>query len=219
MEDSKQLLNDIQTRNKKIEGRLNKINTNDSHRGKIEIQELKKELNKVKTDLGTLEYNMSFDDKINKGELKVLNGEYNNLKKKLESIEREMIHKENMELLKKGELSGIDKIKTEKNELENQIGQIEDQGRLINYIGKDIREANRNLNEAAVTVKDQDNKINNITDKVDNNQVKIGQAEAIENQMIRIAKCQRCALYSLIIILFIADIILSIVLIYKNFHK
>ena len=83
MEDSKQLLNDIQTRNKKIEGRLNKINTNDSHRGKIEIQELKKELNKVKTDLGTLEYNMSFDDKINKGELKVLNGEYNNLKKKI----------------------------------------------------------------------------------------------------------------------------------------
>ena len=170
MEDSKQLLNDIQTRNKKIEGRLNKININDSHRGKIEIQELKKELNKVKTDLGTLEYNMSFDDKINKGELKVL---------KLESIEREMIHKENMELLKKGELSGIDKIKTEKKELENQIGQIEDQGRLINYIGKDIREANRNLNEAAVTVKDQDNKINNITDKVNNNQVKIGQAEAI----------------------------------------
>ena len=215
MEDSKQLLNDIQTRNKKIEGRLNKINTNDSHRGKIEIQELKKELNKVKTDLGTLEYNMSFDDKINKGELKVLNGEYNNLKKKLESIEREMIQKENMELLKKGELSGIDKIKTEKKELENQIGQIEDQGRIIDYIGKDILEANRNINEAAVGVRDQDNKIDNIGNKVDSNQVKITQAEIIEKQMIRTAKCQKFLMVILAGLLFIADIVLVIVFFMK----
>ena len=162
---------------------------------------------------------MSFDKSIEKGDLKVQTGEYNNLKKKLESLEKELIQGENMELLKQGKLTGMDKIKTEKNELENQIGEIEDQGRLLDYIGKDIREANRNINEAAITVKDQDNRINNVTDKVDNNQVKMGQAEAIENQMIRIAKCQRCALYSLIIILFIADIILSIVLIYKNFHK
>ena len=215
MEDSKQLLNDIQTRNKKIEGRLNKINTNDSHRGKIEIQELKKELNKVKTDLGTLEYNMSFDDKINKGELKVLNGEYNNLKKKLESIEREMVQKENMELLKKGELSGIDKIKTEKNELENQIGQIEDQGRIIDYIGKDILEANRNINEAAVGVRDQDNKIDNIGNKVDSNQVKITQAEIIEKQMIRTAKCQKFLMVILAGLLLIADIVLVIVFFLK----
>ena len=205
MEDSKQLLNNIKKRNKKIEDRLNKVNINDPYR--------------VKADISTIEYNMSFDKSIEKGDLKVQTGEYNNLKKKLKSLEKELIQGENMELLKQGKLTGMDKIKTEKNELENQIGEIEDQGRLINYIGKDIREANRNINEAAITVKDQDNRINNVTDKVDNNQVKMGQAEAIENQMIRIAKCQRCALYSLIIILFIADIILSIVLIYKNFHK
>ena len=112
----------------------------------------------------------------------------------------------------------MDKIKTEKNELENQIGEIEDQGRLLDYIGKDIREANRNINEAEITVKDQDNRINNVTDKVDNNQVKMGQAEAIENQMIRIAKCQRCALYSLVIILFLADLILLFVFLYKKFN-
>jgi len=218
MEDSKQLLNNIKTRNKKIEERLNKVNINDPYRGKKELDEIKKELSKVKADISTIEYNMSFDKSIEKGDLKVQTGEYNNLKKKLESLEKELIQGENMELLKQGKLTGMDKIKTEKNELENQIGEIEDQGRLLDYIGKDIREANRNINEAAITVKDQDNRINNVTDKVDNNQVKMGQAEAIENQMIRIAKCQRCALYSLVIILFLADLILLFVFLYKKFN-
>ena len=216
MDDSIELINNIKTRNKKIEGRLNRINLNDPYRGKSELEEIKKELNKVKTDLNTIEY-MPLDKSIDKGEIKVQKGEYNNLKKKLDSIENDLIQEENMELLKKGKLTGIDKIKTEKKELENQIDQIEDQGRLIDYIGKDIREANRNINEAAVVVKDQDNRIDNVTDKVDQNQVKIGQAEAIENKMIRSAKCQKCALYTLALLLFIADTILLFIFLYKTF--
>ena len=55
-----------------------------------------------------------------------------------------------MDKLKKGKLKGIEKQQTEKLELENQIGQIEDHGKIIDYIGKDIREANRKLNEAGL---------------------------------------------------------------------
>ena len=75
MEDSKQLLNNIKTRNKKIEDRLNKVNINDPYRGKKELDEIKKELSKVKADISTIEYNMSFDKSIEKGELKVQSGE------------------------------------------------------------------------------------------------------------------------------------------------
>ena len=116
--------------------------------------------------------------------------------------------------LRKGELKGIEKQKTEKLELENQIGQIEDHGKIIDYIGKDIREANRNIEEAAFIVKDQGNRIDNVSDKVDSNQVKITKAEVIENQMIRSAKCQKCALFTLAILLFLTDSILLLVLIF-----
>ena len=47
MEDSKQLLNNIKTRNKKIEDRLNKVNINVPYRGKKELDEIKKEKRNV----------------------------------------------------------------------------------------------------------------------------------------------------------------------------
>ena len=218
MEDIDELLNNIREGNQKVNSRILRINKKDPYRAKKEIADLRKELTKIKSDLNKVDNYMMYDGKGDKGEIKVQKGEYDSLKKKLDSIEREVTQIENMDKLKKGQLTGIERDKTEKVELENQIGQIEDHGRIIDYIGKDIREANRNINEAAITVKDQDNRINNVTDKVDNNQVKMGQAEAIENQMIRIAKCQRCALYSLVIILFLADLILLFVFLYKKFN-
>ena len=217
MEDTDELLKKIKESNQKVGSRLGKINKKDPFRAKKEIEELRKELTQIKSELNKIDNYMEYDGKGDKGELRVQKGEYDSLKKKLDSIENDLIQEENMELLKKGKLTGIDKIKTEKKELENQIDQIEDQGRLIDYIGKDIREANRNINEAAVVVKDQDNRIDNVTDKVDQNQVKIGQAEAIENKMIRSAKCQKCALYTLALLLFIADTILLFIFLYKTF--
>ena len=154
---------------------------------------------------------MIYDKNVDKGELRVQKSEYESLKKKIDNLENEIIQNENLEKLKSGKLKGIEKEKTEKKELENQIGQIEDQGKIIDYIGKDIREANRNIEQAGTTVKEQGERIDNINVKIDDDHHKMGQAEVMENQMIRVAKCHGCLLYFLAAILAIADIILIIV--------
>jgi chromosome segregation ATPase len=214
MEDTDELLKKIKESNQKVGSRLGKINKKDPFRAKKEIEELRKELTQIKSELNKIDNYMEYDGKGDKGELRVQKGEYDSLKKKLDSLEREVTQIENLSKLKSGELKGIEREQTEKLELENQIGQIEDHGKIIDYIGKDIREANRNIEEAAINIKDQGNRIDNVTDKVDNNQVKISKAEAIENQMIRSAKCQKCALFTLAILLFLTDSILLLVLIF-----
>ena len=208
MEDTNSLFRQLKELNDNINSRLNRINPNDAYRGKIKIEELRKDLSKMRSNLNKIENNMIYDKNVDKGELKVQKSEYESLKKKIDNLENEIIQNENLELLKNGKLKGIEKEKTEKKELENQIGQIEDQGRIIDYIGKDIREANRNIEQAGTTVKEQGERIDNITDKVDNNQHKMGQAEVMENKMIRIAKCHGCLLYFLAGILAVADITL-----------
>ena len=214
MEDTDELLNNIKEGNQNVNSRIGRINKKDPFRAKKEIEDLRKELTKIKSNLNKIDNYMLYDGKGDKGEIKVQKGEYDSLKKKLDSLEREVTQIENLDKLRKGELKGIEKQKTEKLELENQIGQIEDHGKIIDYIGKDIREANRNLNEAGIMVNEQGKRIDNVTDKVDNNQVKISKAEAIENQMIRSAKCQKCALFTLAILLFLTDSILLLVLIF-----
>ena len=219
MEDIDELLNNIREGNQKVNSRILRINKKDPYRAKKEIADLRKELTKIKSDLNKVDNYMMYDGKGDKGEIKVQKGEYDSLKKKLDSIEREVTQIENMDKLKKGQLKGIEREQTEKVELENQIGQIEDHGRIIDYIGKDIREANRNIEEAAFIVKDQGNRIDNVSDKVDSNQVKITKAEVIENQMIRSAKCQKCALFTLAFLLCIADIILLVVFLFIKLKK
>ena len=214
MEDTDELLKKIKESNQKVGSRLGKINKKDPFRAKKEIEELRKELTQIKSELNKIDNYMEYDGKGDKGELRVQKGEYDSLKKKLDSLEREVTQIENLSKLKSGELKGIEREQTEKLELENQIGQIEDHGKIIDYIGKDIREANRNIEEAAFIVKDQGNRIDNVSDKVDSNQVKITKAEVIENQMIRSAKCQKCALFTLAILLFLTDSILLLVLIF-----
>lgn len=215
MEDTEVLLERVKESNQNLGSRIGRVNKKDPFRAKKEIESLRKELTKIKSDLNKIDNNLMFEGKGDRGEIKVQKGEYDTLKKKLDSLEREVTQEENLEKLKQGKLTGIEKQKTEKVELENQIGQIEDQGRIIDYIGKDILEANRNINEAAVGVRDQDNKIDNIGNKVDSNQVKITQAEIIEKQMIRTAKCQKFLMVILAGLLLIADIVLVIVFFLK----
>ena len=211
MEDTNTLFRNIKSINDKINSQLNRINSNDPYRAKIQIDELRKELSSIKINLNKLENNMIYDKNVDKGELRVQKSEYESLKKKIDNLENEIIQNENLEKLKSGKLKGIEKEKTEKKELENQIGQIEDQGKIIDYIGKDIREANRNIEQAGTTVKEQGERIDNINVKIDDDHHKMGQAEVMENQMIRVAKCHGCLLYFLAAILAIADIILIIV--------
>ena len=197
MEDTNSLFRQLKELNDNINSHLNRINPNDPYRGKIQIDELRKDLSKMRSNINKIENNMIYDKNVDKGELKVQKSEYESLKKKIDNLENEIIQNENLELLKSGKLRGIEKEKTEK-----------DQGRIIDYIGKDIREANRNIEQAGTTVKEQGERIDNITDKVDNNQHKMGQAEVMENKMIRIAKCHGCLLYFLAGILAVADITL-----------
>ena len=141
MEDTEVLLERVKESNQNLGSRIGRVNKKDPFRAKKEIESLRKELTKIKSDLNKIDNNLMFEGKGDRGEIKVQKGEYDTLKKKLDSLEREVTQEENLEKLKQGKLTGIEKQKTEKVELENQIGQIEDQGRIIDYIGKDILEA------------------------------------------------------------------------------
>ena len=90
-------------------------------------------------------------------------------------------------MLKSGELTGADKIKTERDMIMDQYKETNYQGRMIDSIASNIKNANNNLDNINTELKIQEEQMNKIQDHVANaySQLIIGGIlnEAVNNKL------------------------------------
>ena len=201
--DLKSLGNDIDRLKKRIE---NLDENGDVYQNKNDIDSYEKNYNRLCERLNDItegESNLEkpLISKVNqmKSDLEIT---LNLLNRKKEGINK----KYNFELLKNGELTGADKIKTERDMIMDQHKQIDHQGDMIDSIGSNIKDANNNLANVNTELKNQGEQINRIQDHVANAESEVKQTEKIMTRMERRQKCMKIVGGCSVVILGIFDV-------------
>ena len=200
--DLKSLGNDIERLKKRIE---NLDENGDVYQNKNDIETYEKNYNRLTERLNDItegESNLEkpLISKVNqmKSDLEIT---LNLLHRKKEGINK----KQTFELLKNGELTGADKIKTERDMIMDQHKQIDFQGDMIDSIGSNIKSANNNLTNMNTEIKNQGEQMNRIQDHVANAESEVKQTEKIMTRMERRQKCMQIVGGCSVVILGIFD--------------
>ena len=214
--DLKSLSNDIE----RLKSRIDNLDENgDVYQSKNEIDTYEKNYNRLCERLNDItegESNLEkpLISKVNqmKSDLEII---LNLLNRKKEGINK----KYNFELLKNGELTGADKIKTERDMIMDQHKQIDYQGDMIDSIGSNIKSANNNLVNINTELKNQGEQMNRIQDHVANAESEVKQTEKIMTRMERRQKCMKIVGGCAVVILGIFDVFWLVFWIIKYFGK
>ena len=201
--DLKSLSNDIE----RLKARIERLDENgDVYQNKNDIETYEKNYNRLYEKLNDLTEGDSnlekpLISKVNqcKSDLEIIS---NLLNRKKEAIKK----KYNIELLKGGELSGADKIKTERDMIMDQHKETDYQGNMIDSIASNIKSANNNLTNINTELKNQGEQMNRIHDHVANAESEVKQAEKIMTRMERRQKCMKIVGGCAVVILGIFDV-------------
>ena len=214
--DLKSLSNDIE----RLKSRIDNLDENgDVYQSKNEIDTYEKNYNRLCERLNDItegESNLEkpLISKVNqmKSDLEII---LNLLNRKKEGINK----KYNFELLKNGELTGADKIKTERDMIMDQHKETDYQGNMIDSIASNIKSANNNLTNINTELKNQGEQMNRIHDHVANAESEVKQAEKIMTRMERRQKCMKIVGGCAVVILGIFDVFWLVFWIIKYFNK
>ena len=214
--DLKSLSNDID----RLKSRIERLDENgDVYQNKNDIDSYEKNYNRLCERLNDItegESNLEkpLISKVNqmKSDLEIIS---NLLNRKKEAIKK----KYNIELLKGGELSGADKIKTERDMIMDQHKETDYQGNMIDSIASNIKSANNNLTNINTELKNQGEQMNRIHDHVANAESEVKQAEKIMTRMERRQKCMKIVGGCAVVILGIFDVFWLVFWLIKYFGK
>ena len=214
--DLKSLSNDIE----RLKARIERLDENgDVYQNKNDIETYEKNYNRLYEKLnditeGDSNLEKPLISKVNqcKSDLEIIS---NLLNRKKEAIKK----KYNIELLKGGELSGADKIKTERDMIMDQHKETDYQGNMIDSIASNIKSANNNLTNINTELKNQGEQMNRIHDHVANAESEVKQAEKIMTRMERRQKCMKIVGGCAVVILGIFDVFWLVFWLIKNFGK
>ena len=214
--DLKSLSNDIE----RLKARIERLDENgDVYQNKNDIETYEKNYNRLYERLNDLTEGDSnlekpLISKVNqcKSDLEIIS---NLLNRKKEAIKK----KYNIELLKGGELSGADKIKTERDMIMDQHKETDYQGNMIDSIASNIKSANNNLTNINTELKNQGEQMNRIHDHVANAESGVKQAEKIMTRMERRQKCMKIVGGCAVVILGIFDVFWLVFWLIKYFGK
>ena len=214
--DLKSLSNDIE----RLKVRIERLDENgDVYQNKNDIETYEKNYNRLYEKLNDLTEGDSnlekpLISKVNqcKSDLEIIS---NLLNRKKEAIKK----KYNIELLKGGELSGADKIKTERDMIMDQHKETDYQGNMIDSIASNIKSANNNLTNINTELKNQGEQMNRIHDHVANAESEVKQAEKIMTRMERRQKCMKIVGGCAVVILGIFDVFWLVFWLIKYFGK
>ena len=212
--DLKSLSNDID----RLKSRIERLDENgDVYQNKNDIETFEKNYNRLTERLNDItegESNLEkpLISKVNqcKSDLEII---LNLLNRKKEAIKK----KYNIELLKGGELSGADKIKTERDMIMDQHKETDYQGNMIDSIASNIKSANNNLANINTELKNQGEQMNRIHDHVANAESEVKQAEKIMTRMERRQKCMKIVGGCSVVILGIFDVFWLVFWLIKRF--
>ena len=214
--DLKSLSNDIE----RLKARIERLDENgDVYQNKNDIETYEKNYNRLYEKLNDLTEGDSnlekpLISKVNqcKSDLEIIS---NLLNRKKEAIKK----KYNIELLKGGELSGADKIKTERDMIMDQHKETDYQGNMIDSIASNIKSANNNLTNINTELKNQGEQMNRIQDHVANAESEVKQTEKIMTRMERRQKCMKIVGGCAVVILGIFDVFWLVFWLIKYFGK
>ena len=214
--DLKSLSNDIE----RLKARIERLDENgDVYQNKNDIETYEKNYNRLYEKLNDLTEGDSnlekpLISKVNqcKSDLEIIS---NVLNRKKEAIKK----KYNIELLKGGELSGADKIKTERDMIMDQHKETDYQGNMIDSIASNIKSANNNLTNINTELKNQGEQMNRIHDHVANAESEVKQTEKIMTRMERRQKCMKIVGGCAVVILGIFDVFWLVFWLIKYFGK
>lgn len=214
--DLKSLSNDIE----RLKARIERLDENgDVYQNKNDIETYEKNYNRLYEKLnditeGDSNLEKPLISKVNqcKSDLEIIS---NLLNRKKEAIKK----KYNIELLKGGELSGADKIKTERDMIMDQHKETDYQGNMIDSIASNIKSANNNLTNINTELKNQGEQMNRIHDHVANAESEVKQAEKIMTRMERRQKCMKIVGGCAVVILGIFDVFWLVFWLIKYFGK
>ena len=214
--DLKSLSNDIE----RLKARIERLDENgDVYQNKNDIETYEKNYNRLYEKLnditeGDSNLEKPLISKVNqcKSDLEIIS---NLLNRKKEAIKK----KYNIELLKGGELSGAEKIKTERDMIMDQHKETDYQGNMIDSIASNIKSANNNLTNINTELKNQGEQMNRIHDHVANAESEVKQAEKIMTRMERRQKCMKIVGGCAVVILGIFDVFWLVFWLIKYFGK
>ncbi len=212
--DLKTLGNDIE----RLKNKIDRLDENgDVYQTKNDIETYEKNYNRLSEKLNDItegESNLEkpLISKVNqmKSDLEII---LNLINRKKEAIKR----KYNIELLKNGELTGADKIKTERDMIMDQHKETDFQGNMIDSIASNIKGANNNLVNINTELKNQGEQMNRIQDHVANAESEVKQTEKIMTRMERRQKCMKIVGGFAVVILGIFDVVWLIFWLIKHF--
>ena len=212
--DLKTLGNDIE----RLKNKIDRLDENgDVYQTKNDIETYEKNYNRLSEKLNDItegESNLEkpLISKVNqmKSDLEII---LNLINRKKEAIKR----KYNIELLKNGELTGADKIKTERDMIMDQHKETDFQGNMIDSIASNIKGANNNLVNINKELKNQGEQMNRIQDHVANAESEVKQTEKIMTRMERRQKCMKIVGGFAVVILGIFDVVWLIFWLIKHF--
>ena len=214
--DLKSLSNDIE----RLKARIERLDENgDVYQNKNDIETYEKNYNRLYEKLnditeGDSNLEKPLISKVNqcKSDLEIIS---NLLNRKKEAIKK----KYNIELLKGGELSGADKVKTERDMIMDQHKETDYQGNMIDSIASNIKSANNNLVNINTELKNQGEQMNRIQDHVANAESEVKQTEKIMTGMERRQKCMKIVGGCAVVILGIFDVFWLVFWLIKYFGK
>ena len=214
--DLKTLGNDIE----RLKNKIDRLDENgDVYQTKNDIETYEKNYNRLLEKLNDItegESNLEkpLISKVNqmKSDLEII---LNLINRKKEAVKR----KYNIELLKNGELTGADKIKTERDMIMDQHKETDFQGNVIDSIASNIKDANNNLGNMNTELKNQGDQMNRIQDHAANAESEVKQTEKIMNRMERRQKCMKVVGGIAVVILGIFDLVWLIFWLIKFFGK
>ena len=123
----------------------------------------------------------------------------------------------NQELLMRGELKGVEKKKAQRDMALDQVKEVDNQGLIIDSIGKHVRDANVNLANMNDEAKRQGEQIDRVGEKVVNADQKVKVTGKVFNSMDRRLCCRKFIVWIGIFVLFLVNIIMAFLILGKYF--
>ena len=181
----------IESSMEKLNSRINNFNPSEgSYENENKLKEIEQMFKNIEDQIDDLDNEIQEDSKL-KSQRPLIN-KMNQFKEDLEIMEKKFNDKkeqfknaQNIELLKEGKLSGAEKIKTERDMIENLHKETDIQGNIITSIGANIKDANRNLVGINEELKNQGEQINRIGDHVKNAENEVKASERLMTKMER----------------------------------
>ena len=150
--------------------KVNNINTDgDLNEVKVRMDELEDEYNELIKNMDECESDLSENNSSS------LLNKLSQYKEDLEIARKKLLQKKetwqtknSYELLKQGQLTGYEKVKAERDVIMDGHKEIDNQGLMVNDIGKLVKDSNKNLSNINNDLNNQGQRINNIQVKTTN---------------------------------------------------